>query len=194
MRKELYNERFEEEKLACKERANWQCEAILPWTGQRCPTRDGDEKWSRRSKRKWIVYLHAAHINNDPENPTPELMCLCPSCHMRMDRQKENAERPTQRRRGYELTSTDRLIEAVGEAGVTVTAISEGYHWRVEGMPLEGNTNTAVSAVGRAIACMRTELLFKDTLAQRNHSSPQKREPIKNAVSAPMTSSLKNRA
>src|SRR5713101_725468 len=133
MRKELYNERFEEEKLACKERAGWQCEAILPWTNERCPTRDGDEKWSRRSKRKWIVYVHAAHVNGDPENPTPELVCLCPSCHMRMDRQKENAERPTQRRRGYELTSTDRLVEAAGSAGLTLSAMSECYHWHLEG-------------------------------------------------------------
>lgn len=173
MRKELYNEQFEEEKLACKERAGWQCEAILPWTGERCPTRDGDEKYSRRSRRKWIVYLHAAHINNDPQNPTPELVCLCPSCHMRLDRQKENAERPTQRRRGYELTSTDRLVEAVGQAGVTLNAVSEGYHWQVEGTVFEGNATTAVSAVGRAIARMRTELLFKDTSAPGKNGASQ---------------------
>ena len=168
MRKELYNERFKEEKLACKERAGWQCEAILPWTNERCPTRDGDEKYSRRRKRKWIVYVHAAHVNGDPDNPTPELVCLCPSCHMRMDRQKENAERPTQRRRGYELTSTDRLVEAAGSAGLTLSAGSEGYHWQVEGTVLEGSANTAVSAVGHAIARMRSELLFKDTIAQGN--------------------------
>lgn len=175
MRKELYNERFEEEKLACKERAGWQCEAILPWTNERCPTRDGDEKFSRRRKRKWIVYVHAAHINGDPDNPTPELVCLCPSCHMRMDRQKENAERPTQRRRGYELTSTDRLVEAASSAGLHLTPITEGYHWSVEATEYEGNASTAISAVSQAIARMRTELLYKGTMAQGNQRQPRRR-------------------
>ena len=83
-----------------------------------------------------------------------------------MDRQKENAERPTQRRRGYELTSTDRLVEALGSAGLTLSPVSEGYHWQIDGTTLEGSSSTAVSAVGNAIARMRTELLFKDKMPQ----------------------------
>lgn len=159
MHKEIYDEHFEEEKLACKERAGWQCEAILPWTNERCPTREGDEKWNRRTKRKWIVYLHAAHVNNDPENPSPELICLCPSCHMRMDRAKEKLERTSQRRRGYELTSTDRLVAEVGTGGLTLTPVSEGYHWKVEGTDFEGSGTTAVNAVGRAIAILRRAVI-----------------------------------
>ena len=93
-----------------------------------------------------------------------------------MDRQKENAERPTQRRRGYELTSTDRLVEAAGSAGLTLAKVSEGYHWQVEGTVLEGSSNTAVSAVGHAIARMRTELLYKDMMAQGNQRQPRRRK------------------
>ena len=178
MHKELYDERFEEEKLACKERAGWQCEAILPWTGERCPTKEGDELWSRRSKRKWIVYLHAAHLNNDPQNPHAELICLCPSCHMRMDRAKEKLERTSQRRRGYELTSTDRLTEAVSHAGLTLTAVSEGYHWKVEGTEFEGSSTTAVNAVGRAISTLRQAVLNQQTITasppHRSQSRPMK--------------------
>ena len=160
MRKELYHEQFEEEKLACKERAGWQCEAMLPWTGERCPTKEGDVLWSRRSKRKYIVYLHAAHLNNDPQNPKPDLICLCPSCHMRLDRNKEQEVQASQRRRGYELTSTDRLVAAVGQAGLTVTPISEGYHWQLAGTEFEGTATTALNAVSHAIGRMRTEIAF----------------------------------
>ena len=172
MHKELYDERFEEEKLACKERAGWQCEAILPWTNERCPTKDGDEKWSRRSNRKWIVYLHAAHVNNDPENPHAELVCLCPSCHMRMDRAKQKLERTSQRRRGYELTSTDRLVETVSSAGLRLTPVSEGFHWNVEGTEYEGNATTAVSAVSHAIARLRSEVIFQRNMRDGNRARP----------------------
>ena len=104
------------------------------------------------------VYLQAAHVNNDPENPHAELVCLCPSCHMRMDRAKEKLERTSQRRRGYELTSTDRLVAAVAAGGLTLTSVSEGYHWKVEGTDYEGSTTTAVSAVSHAIAKLRSVL------------------------------------
>ena len=180
MRKELYNERFEEEKLACKERAGWQCEAILPWTGKRCPTRGGDELWSRRSKRKWIVYLHAAHLNNDPENPNAELICLCPSCHMRMDRAKEKLKRTSQHRRGYELTSKDRLVDAVNRAGLILTPLSEGYHWNVEGTDYEGSVTTAVSAVSHAIARLRSEVILQRNSVKGNQARPgAKQRPLR---------------
>jgi predicted HNH restriction endonuclease len=47
----------------------------------------------------YTVFLHAAHVNHDPDNPTPELICLCPTCHgrydyrARMKRQQLNHER-----------------------------------------------------------------------------------------------------
>ena len=47
---------------ACKQRAGWRCEE--------CGATE---------------HLGAAHVNHDPENPDPELRCLCWPCHSRYD-------------------------------------------------------------------------------------------------------------
>ena len=47
---------------ACKQRAGWRCEE--------CGATE---------------HLGAAHVNHDPENPDPELRCLCWPCHRRYD-------------------------------------------------------------------------------------------------------------
>ena len=47
---------------ACKQRAGWRCEE--------CGATE---------------HLGAAHVNHDPENPNPELRCLCWPCHTRYD-------------------------------------------------------------------------------------------------------------
>ena len=62
---------------ACREKAGKQCE--------HCHIPQETELLSRRTHRVYKVFLHAAHINHDPENQTPELLCLCPSCHGRYD-------------------------------------------------------------------------------------------------------------
>jgi hypothetical protein len=69
----------------CKERANWQCEHC------------GAEQFSIAISKKgtpYFIYLHAAHKNHDKENPTPELLCLCVSCHARYDyKERERQKR-----------------------------------------------------------------------------------------------------
>jgi hypothetical protein len=47
---------------ACKQRVGWRCEE--------CGATE---------------HLGAAHVNHDPENPNPELRCLCWPCHRRYD-------------------------------------------------------------------------------------------------------------
>lgn len=66
--------------LACKERAGWRCEE--------CLVKQHSIRVSRRGT-PYFIYLHAAHINDDPENPAPELRCLCISCHARYDYQRK---------------------------------------------------------------------------------------------------------
>jgi hypothetical protein len=53
---------------ACKQRAGWRCEE--------CGSTER---------------LGAAHVNHDPENPNPELRCLCWPCHRSYDAHTGNA-------------------------------------------------------------------------------------------------------
>ena len=67
----------------CKERAGWVC--------QGCGAHQYEQRISRRGV-PYFIYLHAAHLNNDPANPEPELVCLCISCHARLDYQRKQRE------------------------------------------------------------------------------------------------------
>ena len=62
---------------ACKERAGWQC--------KECFVQHGTLRLSWAG-RPYPVYLVAAHKNHDPFNPSPDLVCVCPSCHFRFYR------------------------------------------------------------------------------------------------------------
>lgn len=57
----------------CKERAGWICE--------HCGVSQFAERVSRWTGNVYTVYLQAAHKHHDPENPTPELVCVCATCH-----------------------------------------------------------------------------------------------------------------
>lgn len=58
---------------ACKERAGWKCE--------RCGIAHRSQRVSGWTGNRYTVYLQAAHRHHDPENPTPELVCVCVYCH-----------------------------------------------------------------------------------------------------------------
>ena len=61
----------------CKERAGWVC--------QGCGAQQYEQRISRRGV-PYFIYLHAAHVHpGDESNPAPELVCLCISCHARLD-------------------------------------------------------------------------------------------------------------
>ena len=61
-----------------KEAHSWRCE--------RCHIHHGSWRRSKRTGAKYRVWLHAAHRwFGETGNPTPDLLCLCPTCHGRYD-------------------------------------------------------------------------------------------------------------
>lgn len=77
-RRALYPPNWNELARACKEDAGWRCAS--------CKIRHGSRRTSQRTGRRYVVYLHAAHVSlDDTRNPCPELRCLCPTCHGRYD-------------------------------------------------------------------------------------------------------------
>lgn len=143
---------------ACLERANNQCEYRYP-NGKRCARRNEEIRKSRHSGRKYFVYLHAAHsANTNPDNPNPELICLCPAHHLKMDRALEAQERVSERRRGYRITTTDSLLVEIRAAGLEIDECSDGYHWSLEHLGLGGPATTAARAAGCALYQLRMAL------------------------------------
>lgn len=149
-------QRWDELKTACKERAGWQCEYIYP-NKKRCSMREDEiRKSKRRPGRPYGVHLHSAHLDNkNPSDPEPELVCLWPKHHMQMGRQAELREKLSTRRRGYQITTTDLLLEEVNTAGITVEECPDGYTWRIDGTDRAGKKTTVVAAVDVAIHQMR---------------------------------------
>lgn len=145
MNKRLYPANWREIREAVKERAAHRCEE--------CGAEEGTIMVSRHTGKKYILYLHAAHIDGFPGDPHPRLRALCPSCHMKFDRRAEVQDRPSARRRGYQITTTDRLIRALQVAGLDVEETPTGYEWSVDG--LEGRASNAVNAVADAIYYLR---------------------------------------
>src|SRR5258708_29323181 len=89
---------------------------------------DEIRKSKGRPGRPYVVHLHAAHLGNkNPSDPEPALICLCPKHHMQMDRRAELREKLSTRRRGYQITTTDMLLEEVNTAGATVEESPAGY-------------------------------------------------------------------
>src|SRR5436853_6036125 len=76
-RRKQYPPNWEQLAWQCKEHAGWQC--------VKCHVKQGATRVSKRTGAVYTVYLHAAHAHHDPGNPTPVLLCLCPTCHGRYD-------------------------------------------------------------------------------------------------------------
>ncbi len=175
MRKALYPDNWPELRAACLERAGKQCEYVDPKTGKRCPIRDEDVRRSKHSGRKYVVSLYACHLHDDPENLDPELICLCPAHHMKLDRNKELRERLSCRRRGYQITTTDSLLREINMSGITIVEQSDGYHWTIDGTDLEGQRTTAIAAIGSAIhqLCYLLETSRRQLQAAQRQSVPE---------------------
>jgi hypothetical protein len=119
MVKIIYPRDWEQLRLDCLQNADYRC--------QHCGIKDGTILESKRSGRPYILYLHAAHQHQDIANQTPQLIALCPRCHMRHDRQQANGNR----RSGYgKLISTENLARAVRESGLLMWVESDGLHWQ----------------------------------------------------------------
>jgi hypothetical protein len=86
MHRSCYPSTWEHLAYAAKERAGWMCEV--------CLVPHGAIVRSKRSGNPYVIYLQAAHVNHDPDNPSPELKAVCPACHARYYR-KPNAHSVT---------------------------------------------------------------------------------------------------
>ncbi len=100
-----YPERWQALAAACKEKARWCCE--------HCGARQHEIRTSARGT-PYFVYLHAAHKYHDKANPSPELICLCPSCHGRFDHER----RARQARVRIEMLRHLRLLVDAGAISV----------------------------------------------------------------------------
>jgi|GEM_PF-6323153 len=71
MHKQLYPKRWREIREAVKERAHYRCEE--------CGIEEGTIQISRHTGRRYILYLHAAHLGDNPrDGHQRNLRCLCP--------------------------------------------------------------------------------------------------------------------
>ena len=146
MHKQLYPKHWREIREAVKEQADHRCEE--------CGIEEGTILVSRHTGRRYILYLHAAHLSDNPrDGRTRNLRCLCPACHMRLDRHHESQERKSARRRGYQITTTDRLVAALAVAGLTITETERGYDWHMD--DLHGYATSAINAVADALYALR---------------------------------------
>lgn len=145
-------------KIACKEAAGWRCEYIYP-NGTRCSACDGKLKRKKGKNGRpdgWTIErMHGCHVDQDPLNPHPQLICLCARHHFEFDRSAELKEQTRQYRHGYQLTSTDALLEHLTQTGITICEASDGYHWSIDNSELAGHRTTAIHAVGAAIYQLR---------------------------------------
>lgn len=154
----LSEKEWNELKRACKERAGWRCEYIYP-NKRRCAHHEGMEVWKgeyiqvngKRQKKTTIMHMHACHIDDDPDNPTPRLICLCPMHHTKSDREMEAEERHSWYRRGYQITTTDKLIEEMQAHGLRIEEQEDGYHWWLDEFGIGGTRPTVIKAVGAAL-------------------------------------------
>jgi hypothetical protein len=148
IQQELYPLDWKARAAACLERAGYRCE--------HCGIAHGVLRVGKRSKSPYVVYLHAAHINHDPENPMASLKALCPACHMKHDRRTERMK-ITARRQGYQVVSTSRLLLEMHSAGLRISQEGDRYSWQVG--DLSGQADELLDAIGSALHCLCMERL-----------------------------------
>lgn len=182
-----YERKLREAKRACKEAARWQCEHVYP-NGQRCSARQG--QLHRRKGRHgepdgWsVMRLHACHVGNKQVR-MQQFICFCPKHHAEYDRGIESQEQQQARcyRKGYQLTSTDALLEELKYAGITIWEQPDGYYWHIDGTTLQGHRTTAVKAVSAALAQLKTCLA---TVEQELAAARDEREQGKRTDMGPL--------
>ncbi len=90
-RRKQYPRNWEQLARQCKEKAGKRCEF--------CHITQGKKRKSKRTGNRYRVYLHAAHRDHDIGNPTPVLLCLCPTCHGKYDCRHRKREQRLQSER-----------------------------------------------------------------------------------------------
>jgi hypothetical protein len=146
MHNTLYPTDWKLRAAACLARAGYRCED--------CGVPHGVLRVGQRSKSPYIVYLHAAHVNHDPENPQATLRALCPSCHLKYDRRTERKPAPA-RRQGYHVISVTRLMLEARGAGLHITQQGDHYCWQIGN--LTGIATDVLDAIGSALHCLVME-------------------------------------
>ena len=127
---------------ACKQRAGWRCEE--------CGATE---------------HLGAAHVNHDPENPNPELRCLCWPCHRRYDvatganHPGKNQRRAATRKKNREKRKAKRIVKERRAPKVRVRSLT--MLWLVHSLPylhkrlaLERELTTVYLVDGRTVRYM----------------------------------------
>jgi hypothetical protein len=130
----MYPHDWQARKLETFIDANWEC--------AHCGVTYGTLKISRRTGILFPVLLHAAHKHNDIDNPQPELIALCPSCHMKYDRQHHETRRKSNPRRpGYEVVTIQRLATELSYVGLFLSLDRESgrVSWECAGLQGEAN-------------------------------------------------------
>jgi hypothetical protein len=148
MHNTLYPSDWKLRAAACLAQAGYRCED--------CGTPHGVLRVGSRSKSPYIGYLHAAHINHDPENPQAALRALCPSCHLKHDRRTERTPARAHRQ-GYDVISASRLILEARGAGLYIRQEGDRYTWQIG--DLTGIATDVLDAIGSALHCLSMERL-----------------------------------
>ncbi len=152
MLKDLYPTDWRARQLACFMDANWHC--------QHCGVLYGTFRRSRRTGVLHPVYLHAAHQHQDIDNPSPDLIALCPACHMTYDRRagKTRCTGKATRRRGYAIISVSHLALELARVGLLLSHDDENGRvtWHCAG--LRGQAPDPLAAVAMALHFLQGEL------------------------------------
>jgi hypothetical protein len=75
MQRYCYPPTWEQLAQEAKEEAGWMCTV--------CMVPHGAIVRSPRTGNPYVIYLQAAHVNHDHDNPFPKLKAVCPICHAR---------------------------------------------------------------------------------------------------------------
>jgi single stranded DNA-binding protein len=129
MQQELYPSDWKLRAHACLAQAGYRCED--------CGTPHGVLRVGKRSKSPYVVYLHAAHVNHDPDNPQTE------------------RKRIAAHKQGYHVVSTTRLVIEVRSAGLHITQEEDRTYWQIG--ELSGMANDVLDAIASALHCLRME-------------------------------------
>ncbi len=148
MQHDLYPPDWKQRAKACLERANYRCE--------HCRIPHGTLRVGKYHRNLYFVHLHAAHINHDPDNPQAELQALCPSCHLKHDRQSERGHVWAIRRQGYQVVSVVRFIAEARSAGLHITQQGRRYAWQIG--HLSGLARDPLDALGHALHGLMMEV------------------------------------
>jgi hypothetical protein len=156
MQQQLYPADWKLRAAACLSRAGYRCED--------CGIPHGVLRIVKKSKSPYIVYLHAAHVNHDPENQEAVLKALCPSCHMKHDRRTERVSSSSHKkaksgahRQGYQLISATHLVREARGAGLHISQQGDHYCWQTG--DLNSIATDVLDAFGSALHCLMMERL-----------------------------------